>query len=192
MWVSASSAPRRRGRHLLLGLASPLLPCSRWPPPPSPTTRRAGSGGGDVQELRSSRRRGRCLGASTWPWRCPGDSIRQGQRPRAQDPAPTPTPRSSHSNVQKHIYLLHLSEPFERPIHDVQIWSWDAFEATGCRNFRMIQKQGSGHFLRKLLLDGRRFPKNASRSTAVSLVNLWNQCHPLNHHHQMKASFGSN
>ncbi|XP_066372858.1 probable NAD(P)H dehydrogenase (quinone) FQR1-like 2 isoform X1 [Miscanthus floridulus] len=49
-----------------------------------------------------------------------------------------------------------------------------------------------GHFLRKLLLDGRRFPKNASRSTAVSLVNLWNQCHPLNHHHQMKASFGSN
>jgi len=26
-----------------------------------------------------------------------------------------------------------------------------------------------GHFLRKLLLDGRRFPKNASRSTAVSL-----------------------
>ena len=25
------------------------------------------------------------------------------------------------------------------------------------------------HFLRKLLLDGRRFPKNASRSTAVSL-----------------------
>jgi hypothetical protein len=40
MRASASSALRRRGRHLLLGLASPLLPCSRWPPPPSPATRR--------------------------------------------------------------------------------------------------------------------------------------------------------
>ena len=35
--------------------------------------------------------------------------------------------------------------------------------------YEQIVLDAGGHFLRKLLLDGRRFPKNASRSTAVSL-----------------------